>query len=353
LCEECKVPEPFYQGHSWLNNGDVVQSANHAVRVGIIECENLDPLFRNVGDIIGMPIERLIINITSRGTQLYLDQLIAKEVQEIILDNPVAQQNFVDSTITLCQIMGYGKYEYMDSRREFDADDYSRIRILKPFSLPEAAGAYAGAVSVVAGGEHSISYEEISPGLYELMSRWTEYPDVLKEKLELGEYHRKDGDFELERCGTCGCPRAFAGYHWDVENGLIVNGHTGRRMALLGFELMDSLFRALEGELGDTIPRVVVEAQKEFTKTGFYSISEVNDEGYLRTELALRGLGNLREIKIGSNGLKMRIDNVSGHLMTIGMVQGLFEMAFDLESTVDWELSNGGNLEVQVLPRNH
>jgi len=164
-------------------------------------------------------------------------------------------------------------------------------------------------------------------------------------------YHREDGDIELDRCGTCGCLKAFTGYNWDVENGLIMNGHTGRRMALLGFELVDSLFRALEAELGETIPRVVVEAQKEFTKTGFYSISEVNDEGYLRAELALRGLGNLREIKIGSNGLKMRINNVSGHLMTIGMVQGLFEMAFDLESTVDWELSDEGDLEVQVSPR--
>lgn len=42
---------------------------------------------------------------------------------------------------------------------------------------------------------------------------------------------------------------------------------------------------------------------------------------------------------------------VSGHLMTIGMVQGLFETAFDVESFVDWELSEEGDLTVEVTPR--
>jgi hypothetical protein len=96
----------------------------------------------------------------------------------------------------------------------------------------------------------------------------------------------------------------------------------------------------------------VVEAQRRFTRTGFYSIEQVSSEGDFRTQLALRGLGNLREIKMGPPGLFMRIDNVVGHLMTVGMVQGLFEMAFDVESSVDWALSEEGNLEVQVSPRN-
>lgn len=69
VCEECGVPETFYQAHLWLNNGDIVQSVNQRVRLGFIECEMLDPLFKNVGDITGMPIEQPVINITSRGCQ--------------------------------------------------------------------------------------------------------------------------------------------------------------------------------------------------------------------------------------------------------------------------------------------
>lgn len=351
FCSECGVPEPFSKGHLWLNNGDIVQSLNPKARMGFIECENLDPLFRNIAGIIGMPIDPMIVNICARGTELYLNSLIPGEIKEMVRARRLSDNPFQDLITSFCHVIGYGKYEFLDYRWEDDEDDYSRMRILHPFSVPEAAGSYAGALSAVIGGEHDVSYEEIRPGLFEFVTHWTEYSDVMKEKLRLFEYHRRDGDIELERCGTCGCPEAFNDYHWYLDKGAIVNGHTGRRMALLGYEMLDAVFKALEAELGDTIPRVVVEAQKKFAKTGFYSIEEISDVGTFRTQLALRGLGNLREVTIGRSGLRMRIDNASAHLMTIGMAQGLFEVDVDLESFADWELSEDGNLEVEVSPR--
>lgn len=165
------------------------------------------------------------------------------------------------------------------------------------------------------------------------------------------EYHRKDGDIVLERCATCGSPKAFSGYYWTLEKGIIVNGRTGRRMALLGYELLDSVFEALEHELGGTVPSVVVEAQRRFVMTGFYSVGDVGNEDDFRTELALRGLGNVRKVTMGLDGMHMRIDNISCHLMTIGMAQALFEMALEVKSDVEWELSKEDDLDVEVTPR--
>ena len=67
LCPECEVPEIFSAENLWLNNGDIVQRRNQNSRLAFLECENLDPLFLNIGEIIGMPIERMLINITARG----------------------------------------------------------------------------------------------------------------------------------------------------------------------------------------------------------------------------------------------------------------------------------------------
>jgi hypothetical protein len=187
--------------------------------------------------------------------------------------------------------------------------------------------------------------------LFELVSHWTTFPRDQKESAQLHVYNHRDGDIELERCSTCGCPKAFKDYYWDLEKGVIVDGVTGRRLALLGYELLDALFKALEEERGDTVHRVIVEAQRRFVKTGFYSIEEVSNEEEFRTALALRGLGNLRKITIGTGGLSMRIDNVSAHLMTIGLAQGLFETALDTESFVEWDLSEEGDLTVEVTPR--
>lgn len=351
ICPECKVPEPFREAQVWLNNGDIVQRVNPQVRMGFIECENLDPLFKGIGDIIGMPIEKLVVNIAARGTKKYMDGVIPEAVKEMIQAKQMEIHTLTEGVITLCHAIGYGRYDFVGYRYEKDDKDYAILRIEAPFSVPEAAGAFTGVISAIVGGEHAVTYEEISPGLFEFTTCWTEYPEVLKEKLQTIPHNHRDGDLELERCPTCGVPTALSAFRWHLDRGLIINRHTGRRMASLGPELLDGLFRALEEELGETIPRVVVEAQRRFTKTGFYSIEEVSNEGDFRTQLALRGLGNLREIKMGSGGMSMRINGAAGHLLIVGMAQGLFEMAFDVESVVDWELSEEGDLEMEVKPK--
>jgi len=350
-CPECNVPEPISQSQEWLNNGDIVQRLNPEARLGFIECENLDPLFRTMGEIIGISIEPMIVNITARGLELYMRSLVPQEARDMIVAKQLDPGSFSDSILTLCHVSGFGKYETIGYRYERDEDDYGKYHITKPFSVPLAAGAMAGASSSLVGGQHEITYRELSPGLYEFKTTWTEYPEELMERFETVPYNHRDGDVELERCSACGLPRAFTNYRWELEEGLIVNEHTGRRMVLLSPGIQDVLFDELEKELGDTIPKVVVEAQRRFTKTGFYSIEQVSDEGDFRTQLALRGLGNLQEIKMGSAGVFMRIDNAAGYLMTVGMVQGLFEMAFDVESNVEWALSDAGNLDVEITPK--
>jgi hypothetical protein len=351
VCPECKVPEPFQQGQIWLNNGDVVQALNPEARMVFIECENLDPLFKNIGDIIGMPIEPFVINIAARGTDIYMKSLIPEAVMEMVMAKQAEIQPFLDATMTYCHILGYGRYESVGYRYENDEDDFAIIRIEAPFSVPEAAGAIAGVTSSLVGGEQSVTHEEISPGLYEFTVNWTEFPETLKEKLRTVPHRHREGDIELERCPTCGVPAALSAFRWHLDRGLVVNSYTGRRMAMLGPELLDGLFRALEAELGETIPNMVVESQRRFTKTGFYSIEEVSNEGDFRTQLALRGMGNLKELQIGKRGVYMRLENAAIHLMIVGMLQGLFEMALDVESNVDWFLTEEGDLDVEIRPK--
>jgi len=350
-CPECNVPEPFNQSQEWLNNGDIVQRLNPQARVGFFESENLDPLFRNIGEIIGVSIEPMIVNIAAREIEVYMRSVISDEVRDMVVAKQLDPESFGDFIYTICHVSGFGKYETISYRYERDEDDYGKYHITKPFSLPLAAGGMAGALTSLVGGEHHTIYKEISPELYEFSTTWTEYPKAWMERFEAIPYNHRDGDIELERCAACGLPKAFTSYRWLLDEGLILNEHTGRRMVVLGPGIQDRLFKELEKELGDTIPTVVVEAQRRFTKTGFYSIQQVSDEGDFRTQLALRGVGNLRDIRIGPPGLVMRIDNAAGHLMTVGMVQGLFEMAFDVESNVEWALSDEGNLQVEVKPK--
>jgi len=339
ICPECGVPEPFNQGQTWLDNGDIVQRVNEEARIAFMECENLDPLFKGV------------VNISSRGTKAYMNRLFPEEVKNMLRTGQLQPEIFAETIMNYCHVIGYGRYEQVDYRYQRDEDDFSIFHIYEPFSVPAAAGAIIGVISAMVGGEHAVSYEEISPGLYQFTTRWTEYSEVLKEKMKLHAYRHKEGDVELERCSTCGCPKALCAYRWDLGMGTIKHDYTGRRMAVLGPEMLDPLFAALEAELGETIPRAVVEAQRRFVRTGFYSMDVVQAEEDLRTQLALRGLGNLRKFKIDKKGAHLRLSNACLHLMLTGLLQGHFETAFDVESVVDWELSQEGNLEVEVKPK--
>jgi hypothetical protein len=80
-------------------------------------------------------------------------------------------------------------------------------------------------------------------------------------------------------------------------------------------------------------------------------MDEVADEGDFRNQLALRGMGDLREFKMDARGLRMRLNNACMHLMVVGLVQGLFEMGVGVESRAEWELSQEGDLEVNVTPQ--
>ncbi len=349
LCEECGIPEPFYEAQEWLNNGDIVQRLNHQARMGFLECENLDPLFDNMQQILRIPIDHLIVNIVTRGCAIYMAKMIPKEITQMAIEGKLPLETFIDPICTFCHVLGYGQYDFKDYIFNEGRNDFARLHITHPFSVPEAAGAFAGVVGAVVGGEHQVTYREKAPGLWEFVTRHTEFPKLLKEKIKPAAYRHVDGDVELEKCASCGMPKAFSDYHWYLKKGVIVDGKTSRRMAVLGPELLDVVFTALQSELGEAVPRVVVEAQRRFVKTGFYSVDQVRNEDELRTYLALRGLGNLRWITMGTGGLKLRIDNASCHLMTVGMAQGLFEIALDTESVVDWEFTDN-DLLVEVSP---
>ena len=351
-CPECRVPRHISDEHEWLDNGVIISKRDSRHRLAFIESENLDPVYRGIGKLIGMPIERIVLDVSRRRTRDYIGQLIPDEILDLFRSHQIELQPMIDILLDTAVVMGYGKYSLVDVRYEDEDSDYVTISVEEPYSIPLAIGSFAGSVEALVDKEPGISYMEVSPGIFEATLVPAKNPPELKKRLRWKGYYRdyREGDIELERCGTCGAPKALSGFRWHFDRGAIKSTWTHRRMALLGPAMLDPVFDELEEELGDAIPRVVVEAQRHFVKTGFYSIEEIGDEGNIRNQFALRGLGNLKEIKMGMRGVILRIENAAMHLMVVGLAQGLFEMAFGIDSDVDWELSPEGDLKVEVIP---
>lgn len=352
LCPECNAPLRFTREHRWLTNGEIVQASDEHNRVAFMECENLDPLFANIQEISGRPIEKLVVETAKRGIRYYLKAFVPDIVTEQVLSGRLDLKALDDAFMELSRPLGAGRYEFVDMRFERDNVDYYTVSINQPYSILLAAAAHGAAMEAILGYDHDVTLTEIGPGRMNITAFPRRRPDADDSAKQTWPYFGAGkGDFSLEACGTCGGPARLSNFNWQLDKGIVKNLSTGRRMAMLGGGLLDPVFFALESELGESFGRTVVEAQRRFVRTGFYSSKGVGNEGDIRSEFALRGLGNLKGVRVGRNGVTMRMDNASLHLLVVGLIQGLFEMAFGMDSSVDWEMSGEGDLAVQVSPR--
>ncbi len=352
VCPQCGIPLYITSQHEWMGNGVIQASRETRHRLVFFECGNLDPLFDGIAELIESPIERLIIDASRRSTRSYMDRVISDDVKAMIRAGDIDLNLVFDSTFLIWRAMGYGKLSLEEVRYEGGKDDFITVLAERPYSVPLSVGNFAGSIEALVGREPGFEYEETTPGVYRITIFESENPPDLKQRLRWKGYDReyKKGDIVFERCAGCGAPAALREFHWDQANGSIRSTVTGRRMVLTGPSMIEPIFDELGSELGEAVPRVVVEAQKRFIKAGFFAVGEVSSEENMRMQLALRGLGNLRELKMARKGVRLRMENVALPLLGVGLTQGLFEKAFNLDSEVEWELTADGDLGVEVIP---
>ncbi len=350
LCPECGAPTQFINNHIWLGGGVIVQSSDQEHRMVLIECDNLDPLFKEIEDIVGLPIERIVIETKRRATRDYLNRLIPQEVREMVQSKQMDVVPLVEAVNVTGHVMGYGDSRLKDIRYEQDEDDFVIEHIEEPYSVLLWCGDLAGSSEAVTSRDHDVSYRKLSPGSLEIKAWPSPRPEELQTRLLTREFVYVQGDIELERCRTCGGPAALSSYAWDTEKGLIEMKETRRRVAMLGPAYLEAVFDELERELGEDIPRVVVEAQRRFTMKGIYSAEEIGSEEDFRKLLAVRGFGNLLEMRVSEEGLRARLQNPALHLIIAGLMQGYFETVSRTKSDIAWEIEADGTLALKITP---
>ncbi len=349
-CPECGVPEYITSEHLWQDCGFIVQKRDQRHIVTFIENDNLNALFRGVEDIVGTPIERIILATRRRAGRAYMDRIIPKGVREMVQKKEIELQPLVEAFFSIGHVLGYGRFALVDHRYEHDDDDFFVIRVEKPYSILLGSVDPAAAIEALIGSELCFTYEEVSDDVYNIRVFRESHPDEeFKGRLMMKPYQPGGGDIALKSCPSCGGPQALLSFRWDLEGGLIASRRSGRRMVFFAPTVLDAVFGELERELGESIPRAVVEAQRRFT-TEYYSPDDIVDEQGFRKALALRGIGNLRRFDMKAGGLSVRLDNAAMHLLMIGLFQGFFEIAYGAGSRIEWQISEAGDLQVEVTP---
>lgn len=351
FCPDCNVPRALSQGHRWMNDGSIVQKDNRNVRMGMIECEPLDPLFLRIEKKVGAALYPLIVYHTACRSRIYLESLVPEEVRESIKSGRIDPGFLAQPVITLSRLMGHGCFELKEYHVRNTPGDYVTSLLTLPFSVPEAVGCYAGGIAALTGGTSTVSYSEISPGVYEVTARKTHTvkrdPEV---KLSVEEEPSPAEEVSLERCEQCNAPKSLDSFLWDPRKGILVDSVNGRRVALIGLGFLDQLFCKLESMFGTWVSETVIRAQRERYRDDSCLIGKAPDEDAIRSEIALCGLGSLRHFRQARGGLDLVVDNATGWLLTVGIAQGMFEKSYGPGSIAEWQIGPRRTLSVRINP---
>ena len=348
LCAECGVPSYFSSQHLWLNNGDIINATLTHERLTFLEFEFFDHVVNEVERTLGTSIEHIVITTAQAAVRMYVASLLPEGVGDMIRAGTLSLDNLHKGLIEVAALTGFGRYEERESRYRQDEDDFHVVSIKRPFSVYLTAATHGAAYEAMLGYDHDVRYAEVAPGVYEMTAFPSPHPEDLRERLAPRMYEHRDGDLDLERCGTCGVPKSLQNLSWNVEEGTITSKITGRRLSISGPNLIMPIFEELEKELGEENPAMVVDAVRGYARGGVLPPGLLEDREAFRHELALRGLGNLGLLEVDSRKLEMLQRNVCLPPVVVGFVQGMYEDLHGVESRVEWKVDEAGDLHIVI-----
>lgn len=365
LCGTCRVPTLVGTELGWESNGTIVSRTSPPNRWVFYESENIDPLFGGIEEIIGVPIENIIIESRRRESRKYMERLFPLEVREAFRghDNPQMTAEEKETKLSACRetinniydigrILGYADISLHPAWESGEAYPWRFGIVNNPYSEPFQLAESLGTCEAFEGIDMWVKYEKTGEDtcLFEFFPG--EHPVGLAERFKHKRYDLKPGDIAYDPCPECGVPTEISRYVWDLEKGSITDPDTGRRMAVFGPHSLDSIFADLEEELGEDITRPIIEAQRRYIKSAWSTEKWLRGAEDFKRLTALRGMGNITGFDASREQLSVRVQNVALPVFQVGIVQALVEMAYGTDSsTCTWESFDDGDMQVTVKVR--
>lgn len=341
-CSYCGVPREFSRENRWNSDGTVTQTANPDHRVIFYEAEGMDRLIGNLEDLVGVPLDRIVIEGKRKSTLNYLESMFSGV--KLFLIRTFLRRKVYETISGRGSVLGYGHYDLLHVKAGDHIDVFGR----NIYSLLLFSGDLAAVFNKVEGLPAELSFEEMDDGYKITVSQGKELEEEIASRLQRRVIPRKPGDISYKRCPSCGMPLEFIGYTWDLEEGTITDDATGRRMAVLGAEGIDSIFRELEQELGEEVSRTIVEAQRQYVVETLQSGEMEQGIDYLVRQVALRGMGNLVDYRLHRDSLEAVVENAVPPLLVAGMLQGIYELLSGRASTCRYGRGDDGTLAVEI-----
>lgn len=347
VCEKCGVPLLVGKEQRWGDNGVLAQASHADHRMIFYESDNIDDLFARVEQMIGVPVEHIVIESKARDVKDYVESMMSPLSRKA--GRMLGTNMLVKRLSTTGRAYGYGDISLVSRDKDEEGRETITMSVRNPHSILLFCGESLGAWEAIQGRDHRVEWEKVGEDEYHVTNSPGSHPVELHGMLARRRFPQKPGDVSLDRCPKCGVPEIVGACDWDAVNGTVFDRASGRRMALIGPAGLEAIFDDLTSELGDAIPEAVVEAQRRHVREVMAERSWMGDSPTYREMLAVRGLGNLRTFEADRDRMQVTIENPCLTLMTAGTLQAMFEIgAARQASSCEFEVKDDGDLCLEV-----
>jgi hypothetical protein len=335
VCSYCGVPREFSRSDRWESSGIISSIALPDARGLWYEAEGLNGLFRNIEELVGLPIDRIIAECKRKNSLEYLQDILSGI--RGFLARTFLRSKVYNKISDLAATFGYGHIDVLEIKRGEYVKAYGRNIYSKPMFLGDLMATF----NIMEGLSAEVIIEEKEDGYIFTVVPGEEPEIELTSRLDTKALPIKPGNIGYEHCPECGIPLYFKECTWDFEEGTITDNMTGRNMSSLGMEHIAAVFRELETELGEDIARVILAAQRDYVKDAFLKEELEKGYPYFVRFFALRGMGNLIKYDMKDDSLHAVVENASPPLMVAGTLQGIYEAITSRESSCEYERGEG------------
>ena len=128
-------------------------------------------------------------------------------------------------------------------------------------------------------------------------------------------------------------------FEWDLEKGIISNRLTGKREVVVAVQALNAMLRELESELGEEIPGILYETQKELER-GRLSALSLTEPGLFWTGhlagLAMHGLGYPLGFEEGERSISVETGNTYNQILYAAKLAAGLERVTGLVTRIEW-----------------
>lgn len=351
-CGFCTAPIYLRVAAAWNEDGTITGRYAPSTRVVQVYDSEINHILSGISERIGHDISTIVVEGERKAATQFNRDLMERwrGSTRAVLRSRLFYGPLNRLLLRAARNAGLGSGRLLQS----EYGERLELEFSSPFNVPILAGDMLGSFEVFFSRPAEVSWEGDSRRARITISAGGGASHVEEQRLKPVVSPTRPGTVSFDRCPKCGIPLDVTRrYRFDLKSGVANEVEGGRRVVTVIIDSLLSVFAELESELGEEIPRMIVDLESGYIKentvppAGPADAHLVNE---LLGDLTVKGMGNPSGISVSPDGtLEVRIDNpFSGELLA-GRVLGYYRVLWGDPARVEWTTDIEGSMVITVF----